>query len=396
MTAFAASAEREALGFLDESRGAMLALLEALVNIDSPSRHLSGVAAVGECIGSFLNGFGITHDATPDPTFGDAICFRVPGREDGPHVLLMGHRDTVFPLGEASLRPFRADGARAYGPGVADMKGGLVVNAFVLAALARATTPCPLVGLFTADEEIASPSSRPVIAREAQGARAVFNSEPGRPSGNVVVGRKGGIFMNFDVQGKAAHSGSAFADGISAIEELARKITALHALTDLDRGITVNVGVVSGGRTLNTIAPDAHAEMDLRYVKASDRDPALNAVGDIVRKSFVKGTETQLSISGEFLPLEQTPESEALYELYRDCAASVGLLVDSEFSGGCADSGAAAATGAPTICGMGPVGGHSHTQQEYIEVNTLVPRAKAMALTILRITDLKRRYEPQS
>jgi glutamate carboxypeptidase len=279
------------------------------------------------------------------------------------------------------------EGKRAYGPGVADMKGGLVVNAFVLAALAGSSASrLPLVGLFTADEEIASPSSRPVIEREARGARAVFNSEPGRPSGNVVVGRKGGIFMRFDVRGKAAHSGSAFTQGISAIEEAAHKVLALHALTDLDRGVTVNVGVIGGGQTLNTIAPHAFGEMDLRYIHAAERDACLERVEAAVRDCTVPGTRGELTVTGEFLPLEPSPDGQALFELFSACARSVGLETGSEFSGGCADSGAAAAMGAPTLCGTGPVGGHSHAESEYIEVETLVPRAKAMALSILRLS----------
>ena len=148
--------------------------------------------------------------------------------------MLMGHRDTVFPKGEPTRRPFRIENGNAYGPGVADMKAGLVMNAFVLAAFQKfGGAPAPLVGLFTSDEEIGSPACRPIIEAEARRARAVFNSEPGRPTGNVVNGRKGGVFMKMEITGKAAHSGGNFSDGISAIEELARKIIALHAITDL-------------------------------------------------------------------------------------------------------------------------------------------------------------------
>ncbi len=161
----------------------------------------------------------------------------------------MGHRDTVFPDGEAARRPFSVRDGIAYGPGVADMKAGLVMNCFILAAFAKfGGAPAPLVGLFTGDEEIGSPEGRAVIETEARRARVVFNSEPGRVSGNVVTGRKGGVFMSFHITGKAAHSGANFSDGISAIEELAGKIQAIHALTDLERGITLNVGLVSGGR----------------------------------------------------------------------------------------------------------------------------------------------------
>ncbi|NND50224.1 MAG: M20/M25/M40 family metallo-hydrolase, partial [Rhizobiales bacterium] len=176
----------------------MLGLLEQLVNTDSPSRDKNGVDAVGALLRSFLEAEGIEVEAVANDTFGDVLKATVApaNASNSPPVMLMGHRDTVFPLGEAARRPFRRDGERAYGPGVGDMKGGLVINAFVLRALKRlGGAERAVAGLFTSDEEIGSPSSRPVIEREAAAASAVFNSEPGRVSGNVVTGRKGGMFL---------------------------------------------------------------------------------------------------------------------------------------------------------------------------------------------------------
>jgi glutamate carboxypeptidase len=266
------------------------------------------------------------------------------------------------------------------------MKGGLVVNAFVLAAFKRfGGAPAPLVGLITADEEIGSPSSRPVIERVARHARCVLNSEPGRPSGNIVTGRKGGVFMRVEVLGKAAHSGGNFEKGISAIGELAHKIVAMHGLTDLQRGITVNVGVVKGGQSVNTTAPQAEGLIDLRYVKPADRAGALAALQAIVDRAIVPGTRAALEIKGEFLPLTATPVTEELFATYRAAAADAGLAVEGEFSGGCADSGFTAAVGCPTLCAVGPVGGNAHTPEEYLEVDSIVPRAQALALTILRL-----------
>jgi len=209
--------ERSILDWLAAQRPAMLALLADLVNTDSGSYDKPGVDAVGARLQDFLESHGIAPEIIPDRRFGDALRASVGG---GPNttILLMGHRDTVFPQGEASRRPFRIEGSRAYGPGVADMKPGLVMNAFVLAAFAKfGGAPAPIVGLFTADEEIGSPSSRDLIEAEARRARAVFNAEPGRPSGAVVTARKGGVFMQLAVTGKAAHSGANFEQGISAI-----------------------------------------------------------------------------------------------------------------------------------------------------------------------------------
>jgi glutamate carboxypeptidase len=298
----------------------------------------------------------------------------------------MGHRDTVFPAGEAARRPFTVQGGIAYGPGVADMKAGLVMNCFVLAAFARfGSAPAPLVGLFTGDEEIGSPEGRAVVEAEARGARAVFNSEPGRVSGNVVTGRKGGVFMRLRIAGKAAHSGGSFTDGISAIEELARKIQAIHALTDLDRGVTLNVGLVRGGQSVNTVAPWAECEIDLRYVHAEDREEAMAAIGRIIERAGVPGTRAELAVQGEFLPMAQSPESRRLFELYVDAAAATGFAVAGEFTGGCADSGFADRVGAPVVCAVGPVGGKAHTEDEFLRLETLVPRAQAVARAVLGV-----------
>jgi glutamate carboxypeptidase len=213
----------------------------------------------------------------------------------------------------------------------------------------------------------------------------VFNSEPGRVSGNVVTGRKGGVFSAFRVTGKAAHSGGNYAEGISAIEELARKVQALHAITDLDRGITVNVGLVSGGQSVNTVAPWAEGQIDLRYVTAPDRDEAMTRISAIVERSYVPGTRAELSMRGEFLPLVQTPTAKRLFEIYVKSAADSGFKTDGEFTGGCADSGFTAGVGTPTICAVGPVGGKAHSPDEFLRIDSLVPRAQACARAILRL-----------
>jgi glutamate carboxypeptidase len=377
--------EGEILEWLGGQQGAMLSLLEELVNIDGGSYDKAGVDAVGTRIRAFLESHEIACETIANETYGDALRATVGGPSNAA-IMLMGHRDTVFPKGEPTRRPFRIENGRAYGPGVSDMKAGLVMNAFVLAAFKKfGGAPAPLVGLFTSDEEIGSPACRPIIEAEARRARAVFNSEPGRPSGNVVSGRKGGVFMKMEITGKAAHSGGKFTEGISAIEELARKITALHAITDLPRGTTVNVGLVSGGQTVNTVAPWAKCEIDLRYVTPADRADAMRKITHIVETANVPGTSATLAIAGEFNPLVQSPENKKLFEHYQACAGDLAITVDGEFSGGCADSGFTAAVGTPTICAVGPIGSDAHTPHEYLEVNSLVPRAQTLALAVARL-----------
>lgn len=379
--------EARILEWLASQKEAMLEMLQKVVNIDSGSYDKAGVDAVGEEFIRFFTEHGMPTTVEKNETFGNAIHVRLDdSRSNEKPIVLMGHRDTVFPKGEVKSRPFKIEGNRAYGPGVSDMKSGLVMNAFVLDAFKRfGGAPAPLAGLITSDEEIASPSSRPVIERVGREARCVFNAEPGRPNGGVVTSRKGGVFMRCEIEGRAAHSGGNFEHGISAIGELAHKIVKLHAITDLKRGTTVNVGIVKGGQSVNTTAPWAQAEIDLRYMTPKDRSEAMAAINEIIATSFVRGTKATLQVLGEFLPVNPTPASESLFQGYQDAAKVVGLSVTGEFSGGCADSGFTAGVGCPTICATGPVGGKAHTPEEYLEVDSIVPRAQALALAIMRL-----------
>jgi glutamate carboxypeptidase len=385
MTSSANGSETQILDWLAGQREAMLALLARLVDTDSGSYDKPGVDAVAGHIRNFLGEHGIVSEAAPDRTFGDAIWATVGHGANRP-ILLMGHRDTVFPKGEPTRRPFKVDGDRAYGPGVADMKAGLVMNCFVLVALKKFGTRVPVMALFTGDEEIGSPFSRAVIERHARAARAVFNSEPGRAKGAAVTGRKGGVFLRFEITGKAAHSGANFEVGVSAIQELAHKIVALNKLVDIPKGITLNVGVVSGGQTVNTVAPWAKAEVDLRFITPKDRAATMAKVEEIMATSTVPGTKTKLEIMGEFLPMVESADGKAMFEHYAACLKEVGYTeATALFTGGCADSGFAAATGVPTLCAVGPVGGRGHSPDEYVEIDTLVPRTQALALAVLRL-----------
>jgi glutamate carboxypeptidase len=368
--------------WLAAQREPMLKLLERVVNIDSGSYDKAGVDAVGEAFEDFFTRHGIEVERFARDISGDIFRARIPGPGNAP-VVLMGHRDTVFPKGEVARRPFAIKDGLAYGPGVADMKGGLVLNAFVLAAFKQfGGHSAPLVALLTSDEEIGSPQSRGMIEETARGARAVYNSEPGRANGNVVSRRKGGVFMVLDVAGRAAHSGANFEAGRSAIHALAPKTVAIADLTDLALGITLNVGLVSGGQSVNTVAPAATGQIDMRYARHVDRDRVLEAIKTIVATEHVPGTSATLTIKGEFLPLEQSDGDARLLRHYQQAALRAGLTLEGESTGGCADSGFTSAVGTPTLCATGPVGGLAHTPEEYLDVDSLVPRAIALANAI--------------
>jgi glutamate carboxypeptidase len=375
--------ERQVLDWLAASQAEMLQLLQRIVDTDSGSYHKAGVDAVIAQLRGRLEQHGVACELHRNESAGN--CLRASLGGDGPPVLLMGHCDTVFAEGTARQRPFRIEGDMAYGPGVADMKAGLVVNTFVLCAFARAGLQLPMAALYTADEEIASPASRPFIEANATNARAVFNSEPGRPSGNVVTGRKGAMFVDCEVTGIPAHSGGNHHEGASAIEALARKVVQLHRLTDYDTGTTVNVGLISGGSSVNTVAPHAAASIDVRFKTTEAMQDVQTRLAAIIGEVDVPGTCGHIRQQRYFLPLVQSAQSRTLFDAYVDSAGTLGFAAGGEFSGGSADSGFTAAAGIPTLCGTGPVGGKVHTADEWLKVSTVVPRAQAIALTALRL-----------
>ncbi|MCC5904461.1 MAG: M20 family metallopeptidase [Halomonas sp.] len=378
---------QQASNWLEGQQQAMVDCLEALVNIDSNSYDKAGTDAVADLITQWLEQDGITVIRHQRPDSGDILEAQLGGTAQD-HALIMGHRDTVFPTGTVANRGYSQKENLGFGPGVADMKSGLVMNCFVLRALSRLPhCPLPVRALFTADEEIGSPDGRDFIEAAAEGAQAVLNVEPGRVSGNVVTGRKGGAGFSIEVTGKAAHSGVSHADGASAIEALARKIIQLHALTDYEAGITTNVGTITGGVSRNTVAPFASAQLDIRFVTTAQRDQLYQAIEAIIAEPDIPGTVATIEQTSEFYPLEERMSS-ALFELYQSQAKAIGFDVEGEFTGGCSDAGWTASLGIPTLCGLGPIGAKMHTDEEYCLLDTLVPRTQALAATLLSLKDL--------
>jgi glutamate carboxypeptidase len=193
------------------------------------------------------------------------------------------------------------------------------------------------------------------------------------------------MFLTIEVTGKAAHSGGAHQQGISAIEELCRKVIELHGLTDYASGTTVNVGLIEGGQSVNTVAPLATARVDVRFKTLAAMADAEAAIDRVLGRTHLAGTTTRITDRAAFLPLEQTEASQAVFDHYVACAAELGMTVGGEYTGGSADSGFTSAVGAPTVCGPGPVGAKAHSPHAVSHLATLVPRAKALALSILRL-----------
>ena len=382
LEASAPQARALVLDWLASQQQAMQDLLQKVVNIDSGSRDEAGVTAVAHALAERLQAAGVAVQFEPVPGYGVLLHAQVNAEGEGAPIVLMGHMDTVFPAGTVAKRPYREEAGRAYGPGVADMKSGLVLNVFVAEAFARCGgLKAPLHLFFSCDEEIGSPATRDLIMDRVRGARAVFNAEPGRVSGNVVTSRKGSMLVEFEVEGVAAHAGINHAAGASAIDALARKTLALHALTDPATGVTANVGVVHGGVVSNMVAPHARAELDLRFTADTNPEDLLARVRAIIEEESVPRTQGRITVARSTLPMKPTPDY--LLALYQESARTLGFEVQGEFTGGAADSGLTASVGVPTLCATGPVGGHPHTEREYCELTTFVPRAQAVALAVL-------------
>jgi glutamate carboxypeptidase len=315
----------------------------------------------------------------PQTTCGDHVVGRKPGQRT---VLLVGHMDTVFPTGTPAARPFRVEAGRARGPGVYDMKGGLVVMLFALRALAaHAPETWARLGLrvvFNADEETGSATSHDLIAAEARASQAACVLEPARPGGEYVSQRKGVGDFTLRVEGRASHAGTQPELGANAIADLAAKVSLLHGLTDLAAGLTVNVGLIRGGERPNVVPALAECEVDVRVTGQAQIDRFEAELRRIVATVHVSGTRA--SVEGRFahLPMELTAGSRSLFDLLARATAEVGFETRHVATGGASD-GNTTSRYVPTLDGLGPRGNFAHSPDEYVEVDSLPERAKALA-----------------
>ncbi len=299
-------------------------------------------------------------------------------------ILLPCHFDTVWPLGEAQKRPFSIENGHGKGPGVHDMKSGTLITLFALKAI-RQLHPEPdhkLVFLLTSDEEIGSPTARPLIEAESRKSSYCLVTE-GSLGGPLTTRRKGIGRFTMSVTGLAAHSGIEPQKGVSAIQELAHQIQTLHALTDLGRGISVNVGVISGGERPNIVAPHAAAEIDLRVTTRADGQALVEKI--LALQPHLPGCQIDISGGMTRWPFEETPAGLALFEKAQAIAKELGFEVGKTGSGGGSDGNFAAALGVPTLDGLGSLGGGAHALTEYTILEALPQRAALLAELIVRL-----------
>ena len=366
--------------------------LREMVSIDCGSYSPEGVNQVADLCEARFKERGWTVERTPhlpaegEPQLGDLVVGRLEG-SGGKNTLLVGHTDTVFDDGTVAARPFRIEGETAYGPGVSDMKGGLLTGFFAVEALrelgfegfGRITYVC------NPDEEIGSPFSGPVIRELAPQHDAALVLEGARANGNIVSARKGVSDYLIEVKGRAAHAGVEPEKGRNALLEASHKIVAMQALNGRWPGVTVNVGLVHGGTRANVVPAECELHVDLRSPRAETLDEADAEIRAICATSTVPDTSATVQANGWHRPMEKKGGGAALAALAIDVAGELGFELRDAATGGASDANTTSAAGVPTLDGLGPVGGDDHAPAEWLDLSSVVPRVALLAGIVSRL-----------
>lgn len=375
------------LAWCEAQRGWLRETIETLVGLESPSTDKAAVDRCGAELTSRLEALGAEVSRIDGGPRGDHIRADVAG--SAARVLLLGHFDTVWPVGQLHRMPLREEGGRLHGPGVFDMKAGIGVAMLAVRALRELRLPdAPQITmLWTTDEEIGSETSRAVIEACARDSRAVLVLEPSLPGGAAKTSRKGCGDFELTVHGVSAHAGLDPMRGASAIHELAHQIIAITALQDPSRGVTLNVGQISGGSRTNVVADIAHASIDVRVPTMADAAIVEQSLRGL--RPRLSGTRLEVTGGVGRPPLERSPGVVRLYEVARDVARQLGQDLKEGGTGGGSDGNFTAAIGVPTLDGLGPRGDGAHALQEHVELVDLPWRAAFLAGLLNRLGRLE-------
>ncbi|QZY56003.1 M20 family metallopeptidase [Crassaminicella profunda] len=364
--------------------------LESLVNQDSGSKDPEGISKIALFMGDLYTKMGwlvkvnkFHEDAGP--------CLEIRNNhEDGIDLLLIGHMDTVFPKGTVKERPFTIKGDRAFGPGVVDMKSGLLSMYYALKSLnlnelEKAPSICVALN---SDEEISSRFSRKWIESLARKSKYAFVLEPARKNGALVKERKGILKYNIEFTGVAAHAGVNPQDGISAITELGHWITKLNECNNFEAGTTLNVGVVSGGSAPNVVAEKANAVVDVRFKCEDELRKVERTVENLRKTPKLEGMKVDVTKLGFRPPLNPSEETKALYKMVDGIAEDLGMDIEWVATGGGSDANFTAALGVPTVDALGPIGGGAHGVDEYLEIPSIEPRLELLRRLIIKLLNI--------
>jgi glutamate carboxypeptidase len=355
----------------------LLARLRELVEIESPSHDKPAVDRAGTLVNAWAEALGGQVKRHKQKHFGDVLELRFgPVRSRRGRVLLLGHLDTVWPIGTLAKMPWREADGNLYGPGVLDMKSGVVMALEAIAAVRALGTDRPITLLLNSDEEIGSPISRPITEKIAQTCSAVFVLEPAQGLAYKTA-RKGVGQYDLHVNGVASHAGVDFTTGHSAVLEMARLLQTVATFTDLSKGLTVNPGVVRGGTQSNVVAAECFASIDVRIAKASHAA----RVDRLFRSLKPADKACTLTLTGGINrpPMERSAGTVRLFKLARGLASQQGWQLDEAATGGGSDGNFTAALGVPTLDGMGAVGTGAHAAHEHVVKHHLIERTALLA-----------------
>jgi glutamate carboxypeptidase len=375
---------KQLLSYLQQESPGALQLLEQMVNMESPSTDKALVDRFARFVGTQFEAIGGTVDYVPAERFGDHLRVKFPGKTSE-KILLLGHTDTVFPVGEVAKRPFRNTNGKATGPGVFDMKAGILIMWSALRALLKTGSPLEhaVTVLLTSDEEVGSTTSRTLLESEAGSARAVIVLEPSLPGGILKTARKGVGRFTIKAIGRAAHAGVDPAKGINAIEEIARQVLSLQAMSNAGLGTSVTVGVIQGGTRSNVVPAEAAIEVDVRVATNDEASRMTTAIHAL--RPQLSGARLEIRGAINRPPMERTSDTVRLLELARSIGSELGIDIDEGSTGGASDGNFTSALGIPTLDGLGAVGDGAHAIDEYVDVASLPLRAALVAGLIQRI-----------
>lgn len=365
--------------------------LREMIDVDCGTYTVEGVNRIADACEKRFRDSGWKVDRrshspiAEEQQLGDVVIGRLEGEGDL-RVLLIGHMDTVFPEGTASERPFRVEGDRAFGPGVIDMKSGLLAGFFATEALLEAGLRDfgRITYICNPDEEVGSPFSKPLIQEIAREADVCFVLEGARENGDIVSARKGTSDFVIEIVGRAAHAGVSPERGRSAVLEAAHKVLALHDLNDRWPGVTVNAGVISGGTRPNVVAERCTMEVDLRAVDSETFDAAMEEIRRVGESNQLDGVSSTVRALEAHRPMQRNEATARLVGLARTIANDLGFEVEDASTGGASDANTTSAAGVPTLDGLGPVGGEPHAPEEWLDLASVAPRTALLAGLIAR------------
>lgn len=366
--------------------------LEYLVNIDSGSNNISGLNTVADFFMERFKDGGWNVDIE---RFNDEVgpCLVIKNKDKvETDVLLIGHMDTVFPNGTTKERPFTIVDNKAFGPGVIDMKSGLLSILYALNEIKnqRLDKDISIKAIINSDEEIGSKYSTKIIEKYAKNSKLALILEPARANGAIVLERKGIAAFNISFEGIAAHAGIEPEKGASAIVELGHWIVELNKLNNYEIGTTVNVGIVKGGTGRNVIPNKSQAQIDLRFKDIKEAELFERQVQNLKKTPFVKGVSVAVDKLGIRPPMNLTSDTRKIWEIIQSIGQKLDINLTWVSTGGGSDANTTSALGVPSIDGLGPVGGGAHGINEYIEIDSIIPRYELLKRIIInkKIHDL--------